>query len=195
MPDPPANVAGFGRPGGGVGRPFREVQVLGLGECGTHAVVAAQIGTLSVGERELAAGLLGSMEPGMLVIADRGFFGFEFWRDCLLTGADLLFRVASGLKLPVTRVLPDGSYLSEVASPRVRSAGFKIPLAEAAEPANATHIPVPVIDYTVTNAGGRGKPEIVRLITTILDPEDVTSIELAAAYQHPWEYERALLQS
>jgi hypothetical protein len=192
VPDTPANVGGFGRPGGVTRRPFPQVQVLGLGECGTHAVVAAQIGTLSVGERELAGGLLESMEPGMLVIADRGFFSFEFWRDCLLTGADLLFRVASGLKLPVIQVLPDGSYLSEVASPKVRASGFKIPLAVAADPRNATHIPVRVIEYTVTTAGGRGKPETFRLITTILDPDDVTAIELAAAYQQRWEYEISL---
>src|SRR5258708_868499 len=119
VPDTPANVAGFGRPGGLTRRPFPQIQVLGLGECGTHAVIAAQIGTLSVGERELAGGLLAWMEPGMLVIADRGFFSFGFWRDCLLTGADLLFRVASGLKLPVMTLLPDGSYLSEIASPKV----------------------------------------------------------------------------
>ena len=75
-------------------------------------MVAAQIGTLGVGERELADGLLEAMGPDMLVIADRGFFSFEFWRDCLLTGADLLFRVPAGLKLPVLRALPDGSYLS-----------------------------------------------------------------------------------
>jgi hypothetical protein len=154
--------------------------------------VAARIGTLSVGERELAAGLLEAVEPGMLVIADRGFFSFEFWRDCLLTGADLLFRVAAGLKLPVIQVLPDGSYLSEVASPKVRASGFKIPLAVAADPRNATHIPVRVIEYTVTTAGGRGKPETFRLITTILDPDDVTAIELAAAYQQRWEYEISL---
>ncbi len=127
VPDTPASVGGFGRPGGVTRRPFPQVQVLGLGECGTHAVAAAQIGTLSAGEREVAGGLLAWMEPGMLVIADRGFFGFEFWRDCQLTGADLLFRVASGLRLPVTTVLPDGSYLSEVASPKVRASGFKIP--------------------------------------------------------------------
>ena len=192
VPDTPANVAGFGRPGGVTRRPFPQVQVLGLGECGTHAVVAAQIGTLSVGERELAAGLLDSMEPGMLVIADRGFFGFEFWRDCLLTGADLLFRVASGLKLPVVTALPDGSYLSEVATHKIRSSGFKIPLAVAADPRNATHIPVGVIEYTVTTAGGRGKPETFRLVTTILDPGDMTAIELAAAYQQRWEYEISL---
>jgi hypothetical protein len=192
VPDTPANVAGFGRPGGVTRRPFPQVQVLGLGECGTHAVVAAQIGTLSVGERELAGGLLAWMEPGMLVIADRGFFGFEFWRDCLLTGADLLFRVASGLKLPVITVLPDGSYLSEVAAPKVRASGFRIPLAVAADPRNATHIPVRVIEYTVTTAGGRGKPETFRLVTTIMDPDDVTAIELAAAYQQRWEYEISL---
>lgn len=192
VPGTPASVAGFGRPGGVTRRPFPQVQVPGLGECGTHAVVAAQIGTLSVGERELAAGLLDSMEPGMLVIADRGFFGFEFWRDCLLTGADLLFRVASGLKLPVVTALPDGSYLSEVATHKIRSSGFKIPLAVAADPRNATHIPVRVIEYTVTTAGGRGKPETFRLVTTILDPGDMTAIELAAAYQQRWEYEISL---
>ena len=119
VPDTAANLAWLGRPGGLTRRPFPQVQVLGLGECGTHAVVAAQIGTLGVGERELAAGLLEAMGPGMLVIADRGFFSFEFWRDCLLTGADLLFRVPSGLKLPVLQALPDGSYLSEIASPKV----------------------------------------------------------------------------
>ena len=99
-PDTAANLAWLGRPGGLTRRPFPQVQVLGLGECGTHAVVAAQIGTLGVGERELAAGLLEAMGPDMLVIADRGFFSFEFWRDCLLTGADLLFRVPAGPQAP-----------------------------------------------------------------------------------------------
>jgi hypothetical protein len=146
VPGTPANLAGFGRPGGVTRRPFPQVQVLGLGECGTHAVVAAQIGTLGVGERELAARLPDSLGPGMLMIADHGFFSFELWRECLLTGADLLFRVASGLRLPITRVLPDGSYLSEVATHKVRSSGFKIPLAAAAGPCNATHIPVRVIE-------------------------------------------------
>lgn len=190
VPDTAANVAGFGRPGGLTRRPFPQIQVLGLGECGTHAVVAAEIGTVSVGERELATGLTGWMAPGMLVIADRGFFSFEFWRECLLTGADLLFRVAAGLKLPVTAVLADGSWLSEIATHKVRGSGFKVPLEMASDPRNATHIPVRVIEYTVSTGGG--KPEIFRLITTILDPDDVTAAELAAAYQQRWEYEISL---
>jgi len=192
VPDTPANVAGFGRPGGLTRRPFPQLQVIGLGECGTHAVVAAEIGTVSVGEREIAARLAPALEPGMLVIADRGFFSFGFWRDCLVTGADLLFRVASGLKLPVTRALPDGSYLSVIASHKVRGSRFQVPLAVAGDPRNATHIPVRVIEYTVTGDTGSQKPETFRLVTTILDPDDVAAIELAAAYQQRWEYEIAL---
>jgi len=188
-PDTAANLAWLGRPGGTTRRPFPQVQVLGLGECGTHAVVAAQIGTLSVGERELAAGLLEAMAPDMLVIADRGFFSFGFWRDCLLTGASLLFRVPARLKLPVLQTLPDGSYLSEVHAPKLRSSSFRIPLAEASDPRNATHIPVRVIEYTVSPGLPGGTPETFRLITTIMDPDDVTAIELAAAYAQRWEYE------
>lgn len=192
VPDTAANLAWLGRPGGTARRPFPQVQVLGLGECGTHAVVAAQIGTLGVGERELAAGLLEAMAPDMLVIADRGFFSFEFWRDGLLTGAGLLFRVPAGLKLPVLQTLPDGSYLSEVHAPKLRSSSFRIPLAEASDPRNATHIPVRVIEYTVSPGLPGGTPETLRLITTISDPDDVTAIELAAAYAQRWEYEISL---
>ena len=35
-------------------------------------------------------------------------------------------------------------------------------------------------------------PETFRLITTVLDPEDVTAAELAAAYHERWEYEISL---
>jgi len=159
VPDTPANVEWLGRPGGVTRRPFPQVQVIGLGECGTHAVVAAAIGTLSVGERELAAMLLPALEPGMLVTADRGFFSFSLWQECLTTGADLLFRVASGLKLPVQQILPDGSYLSVVHSRVTRGSGFQIPLSAVGDPMRATHIPVRVVEYTVTDSAGGRKSE------------------------------------
>jgi hypothetical protein len=192
VPDTPANIEGFGRPGGLTRRPFPQIQVIGLGECGTHAVVAAEIGTVSVGEREIAEKLAPSLEPGMLAIADRGFYSFQLWAEFLASGADLLFRVASGIKLPASEVLPDGSYLSVISSRSTRSSGFQIPLSAAGDPRRATHIPVRVIEYTVTDAGGSREPEVFRLITTILDPDDLTAAELAAAYQQRWEYEIAL---
>jgi hypothetical protein len=113
IPDTPGNLGGFPMPGRLAGHPFPQAQVVGLGECGTHAVVAAEIGTLEVGERELAGKLAPSMEPGMLVIADRGFFSFALWADLMATGADLLFRLASPVKLVPSKVLDDGSYISE----------------------------------------------------------------------------------
>ena len=192
VPDTPANIGGFGRPGGLTRRPFPQIQVVGLGECGTHAVVAAEIGTVSVGEREIAEKLGPSLEPGMLVIADRGFYSFQLWAEFLASGADLLFRLASGVKLPVSEVLPDGSYISVISSRGTRSSGFQIPLSAAGDPRRATHIPVRVIEYTVTAAAGCREAEVFRLITTILDPDDLTAAELAAAYQQRWEYEIAL---
>jgi hypothetical protein len=192
LPDTPANTDEFGRPGGGQRQPFPKIQVVGLGECGTHAVIAAEIGRMSTGERELAEGLARALEPGMLVMADRGFFSFNLWAEFMSAGADLLFRVPSGMKLPAAKILPDGSYLSEVTSKKVRSSGYRIPLSAVEDPREATHIPVRVVEYTVTGAGERKDPEVFRVITTILDPEDVTAPEVAAAYNERWEYEISL---
>ena len=128
----------------------------------------------------------------MLIIADRGFYSFQLWAEFMATGADLLFRVASGLKLPVLETLPDGSYLSVVNSKSTRSSGFQIPLSAVGDPRHATHIPVRVIEYTVTDSTASREPEVFRLITTILDPDDLAAAELAAAYHERWEYEISL---
>ena len=128
----------------------------------------------------------------MLVIADRGFYSFQLCAEFMATGTDLLFRVVSGLKLSVLEPLPDGSYLSVVNSKSTRSSGFQIPLSAAGDPRHATHIPVRVIEYTVTDSAASREPEVFRLITTILDPDDLAATELAAAYHERWEYEISL---
>src|SRR5918997_129635 len=110
VPDSATNLKEFGKYEGGTRRPFPQIHAVGLGECGTHAVVAAALGTIYDGERKLAARLLSAVLPGMLVLADRGFFSFELWAQYLTTGADLLWRVSAGIKLPVIERLPDGSY-------------------------------------------------------------------------------------
>jgi Insertion element 4 transposase N-terminal len=72
VPDTEANLTEFGKAQGGTRRPFPQIRAIGLGECGTHAVVAAALGTIYDGERKLAQGLLSAVQPGMLVLADRG---------------------------------------------------------------------------------------------------------------------------
>jgi transposase IS4-like protein/DDE family transposase len=191
VPDTAANLQAFGKYQDGTRRPFPQVRAVGLGECGTHAIVAAQLGTIYQGERELAAGLLGALTPGMLVLADRGFFGFELWQQYLVTGADLLWRVSATVTLAATEVLPDGSYLSVISSKKTRGSRYRIPLSAVDDPRDATHIPVRVVEYTITGHGAQTS-ETFRLITSVLEPDTATALELAAAYQQRWEYETSL---
>src|SRR5437773_6969077 len=103
VPDSVANADYFGRPGSPRGEgagAFPQVRVAGLGECGTHAVFAAEMGPLAVHETELARRLFGRLRAGMLLIADRGFTGFDLWRAAAATGADLLWGVKNTAVIP-----------------------------------------------------------------------------------------------
>jgi len=70
VPDTPENEAAFGRPSSrrAQGGAFPQVRVVGLGECGTHAVIAAELGPISTGERELAQAVLPDMDQTMRII-------------------------------------------------------------------------------------------------------------------------------
>ena len=171
---------------------FPQVRVVGLGECGSHAIIDASLGGCRTGERSLAADLLRSYEPGMLVMADRNFYSFEFWAECLETGADLLWRVNSNVELPVLKPLTDGSYLSLVMNPALRGnrRDRLIAAARAGQDIDPDDgVIVRVVEYDIPDRQGNGTGELICLITSILDPEDCPAIELAAAYHERWEFE------
>jgi hypothetical protein len=72
VPDTPDNDEEFGRSGNEQAPgPFPQVRLVALGECGTHAVVDAELGGVTTGEQTLAAALISRFVPGMLVLADR----------------------------------------------------------------------------------------------------------------------------
>jgi len=175
--DTPANAAFFGRPGVNKGEKsaFPQARLVALAECGTHAMFDAVIGGYTSSEVALADELIGRLEPGMLLLADRGFYSYALWRKAIGTGADLLWRVRTGLRPEHLRTLEDDSWLAQV-RPTVGD--------KAVEP-----ITVRVIDYTVDD--GRDNPESYRLFTTILDPAEASATELAAAYAERWEIELA----
>jgi hypothetical protein len=193
VPDTPENVTEFGRLADGPkASAFPQVRVLALEECGSHAVTAASFGPCRVDERTLLTDILGALEPDMLMIVDRNFYSFTLWKQALSTGADLLWRVQASLTLPVIEPLPDGSYRSIVINPKITGArrtalidqarrGHQIPGDHA--------IPVRVIEYDIPDREGNGTGELICLITSILDPSDVTAIELATAYHERWESE------
>jgi hypothetical protein len=178
--DTPANTAHFARPGVNKGEQaaFPQARVVALAECGTHAVFAAEIGTYSQSEAALTEPLLDRLEPGMLLLADRGFFSYALWRKAIGTGADLLWRVRTdkaGPKPTHLEDLPDGSWLAHLRRSTPASARREEPML------------VRVVDYTIED--GRENPTTYRLFTTMLDPDEVTAIDLAAAYTQRWEIE------
>jgi hypothetical protein len=178
--DTPANHEHFGRPGVNKGEQaaFPQARVVGLAECGTHAVFAARIGTYPQSEATLAEQLLPRLEPGMVLLADRGFFSYALWRKAIGTGADLLWRIRTDRAGPTPvhlQDLPDGSWLAHLQQRHSAAA-------RAAEP-----MLVRVIDYTIDD--GRENPTAYRLFTTLTDPQEVTALDLAAAYTQRWEIE------
>jgi len=192
-PDTPVNAEEFGRPSNGtqVGA-FPQIRVVALGECGSHAVVAAAVDGCRVSEQALATRLTADVAADMLVIADRNFYSFDAWRRYRQTGADLLWRVKAGLRLPVLKVLADGSYLSMVAQAGLTAARRERLLHAARrgeDPDPAVAQIVRVVEYEVPDREGNGSGELICVITSILDPADIPATELAAAYHQRWEAE------
>jgi Insertion element 4 transposase N-terminal/Transposase DDE domain len=177
VPDTPANAAAFGRPGGGRGQgAFPQIRVVGLVECGTHAVVDAAMGGLHLGESSLAPSLARSLGRGMLLLVDQGLCGLALWRRLQATGAALVWRCRQDVRLPVLEVFGDGSWRSEL--------GQSQPCSK--------RVAVRVVDYQLDDPGRPGQPEHYRLVTTILDPERAPAAELPALYPQRWEQETTL---
>ena len=80
----------------------------------TFRWIGAAVGGYHDGENALADQLEGSFRPGMLNLADRGFFSMHRWIRFSGTGAELAWRIKNGAKsvpLKTLRTLPDGSEL------------------------------------------------------------------------------------
>jgi hypothetical protein len=195
LPDSDANAAEFGYAGSGQSRSaYPKARVVALAECGTHAFLAARIGAYRVGEKTLAMGLYPRLRRDELLTADRNFYSFQAWSAAVRTGAALLWRAPTGLRLPVVAVLPEGTYTSVLINPTIRGARRERIIAAARagdqlDPQQA-HL-VRVVEYDVPDRDGNGTGELIALLTTITDPTQARADELAAAYHERWEEETA----
>jgi hypothetical protein len=180
--DTPVNEQEFGRPGSSRregGGAFPQLRLVALSETGTHAICAAAMGPLSGSENALADELLPGLQPGMLCLADRGFYSFERFTNARDTGAQLLWRVKANMVLPREEELSDGSYLTRI---------------YANQPDQRAHRDgeqVRVVEYQLDD--GLSDPEQrYRLLSTILEPEQAPGAELGVLYHERWEIENAL---
>jgi hypothetical protein len=175
-PDTAANLAVYRRGGGnhgGTGYPM--LRLLALVACGTRTIIAATFGTDQVGETGYVPDLLGAMRAGTIVLADRNFGTTPMVTAVAGTGADLLFRIKAGRRLPVCRRLADGSWISRMGRVVVRVIRAEITI--------------------TTSAGARS--EVYQLVTTLLDPDAVTGYpahEIIALYHERWEIETTFLE-
>lgn len=177
MPDEEANAGFYERLRGGYGEAaFPVMRFVGMTECGTHTICFAQHGPFKEGELTMAQSVMDRADHSMVVTADRGFNGYEFWQRGLRTGAKLVFRVKKNLFLPRLEALADGSYISEIRSDK----NLKDKIRKTK---------VRVIEYTL-----EGIPDAepsYRLITNWMGEGAPGAVELAALYHRRWSIEES----
>lgn len=174
--DSPANLAHFSKPATPIGSAaYAKARIVGIAECATHAIFAAEVGPYSVAEQTLARKVIRHLGPGMLCIGDRGFFGYDLYKMASGTGAELLWRAKSNYRIETVAELEDGSYLANVYHHKDR--------------ARRDPLTLRVIEYQITE--GDDPDAFYRLFTTITDPKAAPAHELAALYGERWEIESA----
>jgi hypothetical protein len=158
--------------------------------------IAAAIGGYHDGENPLADELEDSFTAGILSLAGRGFFSMNRWIRFSARGAHLVWRVKNGAKsvpFKTTRTLPDGPELvllresGSMLGKRRREAGDK----------TLPRLPDTVarlVSFTVTaRTARRVKSSVIKVLTTLLDPEQFPAREIAALYAERWQIEIAYL--
>jgi hypothetical protein len=178
LADTPANVAAFGRrPSSRGTSAWPQAQLVGLCECGTHAVCDAGLWPYNHDEERGARRLLRSVTEGMLLLSDMGLHSFDLLVATLARGAHVLNRVPSHVKPQVIETLADGTQLVRLrpSDGKRRRAGEQVVLR--------------LIRYTLDDPNRPGHRQEHRLITSLLDPAHAPAEELIVAYHSRWEVE------
>ncbi|HEX5119201.1 MAG TPA: IS4 family transposase [Pseudonocardiaceae bacterium] len=173
VPDNPRTLARFTKQRGnhgGTGYP--QIRLVAVVACGTRTLIDAVFGPTTTGETSYTPRLLRSLQPGMILLADRNFAAAGLLADIAATGAHVLVRLKNGRKTPILARYSDGSYLSMLGKLRVR-------VIEA--------------EITITTTAGR-RTELYRLATTVLDPREYPASEVIRLYHQRWEIETAYLE-
>ena len=195
-PDTPGNAAAFGYAGSGPERSaFPKVRVVSISECGSHAVVDAEIGGIAgkgAGEQSLARRLYRRLEEDWLLIADRNFYNWADWCAAADSGAAAAVAGESGSDLagagdPARRLLPVGP--GQPQDQGQGTAGADRCRPRRPGPGRDKAALVRVVEYEVPDRDGDGKGELIALITTITEAAAAPAPLLAQAYHQRWEHE------
>jgi hypothetical protein len=184
----------FGTPGEGA-RPL--LRIAAHVRTATRRWMDAAIGGYHDGENALADQLEDSFVPGILNLADRGFFSMDRFIRFSARGAHLAWRVKNGARqvpLKTVRVLPDGSELVMLHE----SDGMRARRRRQTGNPHAQRLPDTIarlVTFTITarTRSGRVKTTQIRILTTLLDHEEYPARGIAALYAERWQIEIAFL--
>jgi hypothetical protein len=177
MPDEKSNADFYGYHTSGYGQSvFPLMRFVGMAECGTHTICFAKLGAFKEGEITIAGDVIDQADSSMVVTADRGFCGYEFWKRSVSTGAKLVYRTKKDVSLPCLERLSDGSYLSEISANKKSGKKEKIK--------------VRVIEYTLDDIDN--KESSYRLMTNWMGEGAPSAAELVALYHRRWTIEQSL---
>jgi Insertion element 4 transposase N-terminal/Transposase DDE domain len=151
---------------------YPQVRLVALVACGTRAIIDAVFGPTADGEPAYLTRLLRSLRPGMIVLLDRGLSSNVLLAVVAGAHADFLARLSATRKPPVSRGLPDGSFLSVLGGVHVRIIECQITIATTAGTQTGTY----------------------RLATTLLNPGQHPAAELVTLYHQRWEVESAYFE-
>ncbi len=182
LPDNAENGAEFGYPGNDAGRgPFPQVRVVGLGECGTRAVLGAALSPLATGEQPLARQLLAKLAAGTCCWPTATSCPTGCSPTCSRPGCTCCGGRRATWTCRCWRCWPTAR--SCRGSPtRPPPAGCA---ARAPSGGDIPGIAVRVIEYSVDAEDGSEISETFTLVTDILDPALLTCGQAAAGLRLP----------
>jgi hypothetical protein len=190
LPDTPANQRHFPQPANqkpGCGFPVLKLVVLFCLSSG--ALLARATGSLWDSEAWLLHRLGGALQPGDIVVGDRGFGNFVIvaWLACL--GVDFLGRVSTNSRrVDFRQGRRLGRYDRLVRWRKGPRQGRWLSAAEWA--ALPETLEVRLMHTQVRQRGFRTRE--ITLVTTLLDPQRYPAAELLAAYARRWRLELCL---
>ena len=185
LPDRPANDTTFGRPSGGERGEgaFPQLRKVSLVELGTHVEVAFVAKPITTGEQAALPALLKHVPEDALLLEDRGFFGYEHWKQAISRGIRLLARVKNNLILRPIKHLGDGSCLAKI-YPRPYD-----------RQKDRNGIVVRVIRYKLDDPQRVGHDEEHLLMTNLMDEQLYPAEELIPLYHERFVVRALMFES